>query len=95
MNIDNYISELLFSVAQSLYGADVTLQHIQIQKTRKEFEGDFTLVTFPLVKLARKSPEATANEIGEKLLETCNQIGGYNVIKVFLNISIKAEFWKG
>ena len=95
MNIDNYISELLFSVAQSLYGSDVTLQHIQIQKTRKEFEGDFTLVTFPLVKLARKSPEATANEIGEKLLETCNQIGGYNVIKGFLNISLKAEFWKG
>ena len=52
MNIDNYISELVLAIAQQLYGADVTLQHIQIQKTRKEFEGDYTLVTFPLVKLA-------------------------------------------
>ena len=94
MNIDNYISELVLAIAQQLYGDNVTPQHIQIQKTRKEFEGDYTLVTFPLVKLARKSPEATANEIGAKLVEQCAEIGGYNVIKGFLNISLKADFWK-
>ena len=94
MNIDNYISELVLAVAQQLYGDNVTAQHIQIQKTRKEFEGDYTVVTFPLLKLSRKAPEATANEIGAKLVEQCAEIGGYNVIKGFLNISLKAEFWK-
>ena len=53
MNIDNYISELVLAIAQQLYGDNVTAQHIQIQKTRKEFEGDYTLVTFPLLKLSR------------------------------------------
>ena len=94
MNIDNYISELLLAIAQQLYGDNVTAQHIQIQKTRKEFEGDYTLVTFPLLKLSRKAPEATANEIGEKLVESCAEVGGYKVIKGFLNISLKADFWK-
>ena len=94
MNIDNYISELVLAIAQQLYGDNVTAQHIQIQKTRKEFEGDYTLVTFPLLKLSRKAPEATANEIGEKLVESCAEVGGYNVIKGFLNISLKADFWK-
>ena len=64
MNIDKYISEILLEVVGNLYG-EVTPQQIQIQKTRKEFEGDYTLVCFPLLKLSRKSPEATATEIGE------------------------------
>ena len=76
MNIDNYISELVLAIAQQLYGDNVTAQHIQIQKTRKEFEGDYTLVTFPLLKLSRKAPEATAIEIGEKLVESCAEVGG-------------------
>ena len=93
MTIDQYIADLALTVASELYGS-VAPEQIQIQKTRKEFEGDYTLVTFPLLKLSRKSPEATANEIGQLLVEKCSEIGAYNVIKGFLNISLKADFWK-
>ena len=88
MNIDNYISELVLGVVTELYG-QVNPAQIQIQKTRKEFEGDYTLVTFPLLKLSRKAPE-----IGEKLVATCSQVSAFNVIKGFLNISLSAEFWQ-
>ena len=93
MNIDNYISEVVAGVVAQLYG-EVNPAQIQIQKTRKEFEGDYTLVTFPLLKLSRKSPEATATEIGEKLVATSSQVSAFNVIKGFLNISLSAEFWQ-
>ena len=93
MNIDNYISELVLGVVTELYG-QVNPAQIQIQKTRKEFEGDYTLVSFPLLKLSRKAPEATATEIGEKLVATCSQVSAFNVIKGFLNISLSAEFWQ-
>ena len=94
MTIDQYIADLALTVASELYGS-VAPEQIQIQKTRKEFEGDYTLVTFPLLKLSRKSPEATANEIGQLLVEKCSEIGAYNVIKGFLNISLSVDFWKG
>ena len=93
MTIDQYIAELTLAVATELYG-NISASQIQIQKTRKEFEGDYTLVTFPLLKLSRKSPEATAEEIGKALVEKHPQIGGYNVIKGFLNISLTPSFWK-
>jgi arginyl-tRNA synthetase len=66
---------------------------VQIQKTRKEFEGDYTLVVFPLLKASRKSPDATATEIGEYLAANNPDIGAFNVIKGFLNISLKPSFW--
>ena len=94
MNIDNYISKIVLEIVSGLYG-EVTPAQIQIQKTRKEFEGDYTLVTFPLLKLSRKSPEATATEIGEKLVQNIAHISGFNVIKGFLNISLSPEFWRG
>lgn len=94
MNIDNYISKIVLEIVSGLYG-EVTPAQIQIQKTRKEFEGDYTLVTFPLLKLSRKSPEATATEIGEKLVQDIAHISGFNVIKGFLNISLSPEFWRG
>ena len=93
MNIDKYISEVVTGVVTELYG-EVAPAQIQIQKTRKEFEGDYTLVTFPLLKLSRKSPEATATEIGEKLVATSGDVSAFNVIKGFLNISLSAEFWQ-
>ena len=68
MSIEQYITNQVAAVIEYLYGP-VAESQIQIQKTRKEFEGDYTLVVFPLVKMARKSPEAVATEIGEKLLE--------------------------
>ena len=93
MNIEKYISEVVASVVTELYG-QVAPAQIQIQKTRKEFEGDYTLVTFPLLKLSRKSPEATATEIGEKLVAASGDVSAFNVIKGFLNISLSAAFWQ-
>ena len=93
MNIDKYISDVVTGVVTELYG-EVAPAQIQIQKTRKEFEGDYTLVTFPLLKLSRKSPEDTATEIGEKLVAESGDVSAFNVIKGFLNISLSAAFWQ-
>ncbi len=92
MNTESFISQIVASSVEALYGA-VNPAQIQIQKTRKEFEGDYTLVTFPLLKASRKSPEATATEIGEWIVANCEQICAFNVIKGFLNLSIAPAFW--
>ncbi|MDE7069466.1 MAG: arginine--tRNA ligase [Alistipes sp.] len=91
MNIEQFLSDAVKSAISALYGgAEAPLQ---IQKTRKEFEGDYTLVVFPLLKASRKSPEATAAEIGEYLVAHTPQISGFNVIKGFLNLSLDSAFW--
>lgn len=78
---------------KSIYGADANDDLLQVQKTRKEFEGDFTLVVFPLSKLSHRSPEQTATEIGEFLVRRIDSISGYNVIKGFLNLVIAPKEW--
>ena len=92
MNTETFIAQIAASSVEALYGAADASQ-IQIQKTRKEFEGDYTLVTFPLLKLSRKAPEATANEIGEHIVANNPQISAFNVIKGFLNLSIAPSYW--
>ena len=92
MNIENYISQIVSQSVEALYGP-VDAAQLQIQKTRKEFEGDYTLVTFPLLKLSRKSPEATAAEIGEHIVADNRSIASFNVIKGFLNLSLAPSFW--
>ena len=89
MNIEQFIQQHVSRCIESLYG-DTGGAPVQIQKTRKEFEGDMTLVVFPLLKLSRKSPEATAEEIGSALVGAVPEISGYNVVKGFLNISLCA-----
>lgn len=92
MNIENFLQQKAAETVAALYGpADPAA--IQIQKTRKEFEGDYTLVVFPLLKLSRKKPEDTATEIGEALVKNVPEIKGYNVIKGFLNLSLSNQFW--
>lgn len=92
MNIENFLQQKAAETVAALYGpADPAA--IQIQKTRKEFEGDYTLVVFPLLKLSRKKPEDTATEIGESLVKNVPEIKGYNVIKGFLNLSLSNQFW--
>lgn len=76
-----------------LYKCSIESDQIQIQNTRSEFEGDFTLVVFPLVKLLRKSPQQVAEAIGERLLEKSEYISQYNVVKGFLNLEIKKGYW--
>lgn len=93
MNVESIISDWCLEGAQAIYGKEVTTSQIQIQQTKKDFEGDYTLIVFPFVKLARKSPEAIGQEIGEYLLANVREISAYNVIKGFLNISLKPEFW--
>ena len=92
MSAENFISQVVASSVEALYGA-VPAAQLQIQKTRKEFEGDYTLVTFPLLKMSRKSPEATATEIGEHIVASCPQVSAFNVIKGFLNLQLAPSFW--
>ncbi len=92
MNIETFISDAVRRTVETLYGP-LEGEELQIQKTRKEFEGDYTLVTFPLLRRSRKSPEATATEIGEHMTANMPEIKAYNVIKGFLNLSLDASFW--
>ncbi len=92
MKIENFISDVAARAVEALYGKSEGEQ-LQIQKTRKEFEGDYTLVVFPLLRRSRKSPEATAAEIGEYLVANTPEIKAFNVIKGFLNLTLDASFW--
>ncbi len=92
MNIENYMTSCALEALTSLYG-NVEAGEVQIQKTRKEFEGDYTLVVFPFLKQSRKSPEQTAEEVGKKICESCLEVESYNVVKGFLNLSLSHDFW--
>ena len=81
------------AAVKALYGQDVPEKMVQLQKTRSEFEGSLTLVVFPFVKMAKKSPEQTAQELGEYLVANCEAISKFNVVKGFLNLSISNEAW--
>ena len=92
MNIEDFLYGVVKGAVESLYGA-LDGEQLQIQKTRREFEGDYTLVVFPLLRRSRKSPEATATEIGEYMVANCKEISGFNVVKGFLNLSLGTSFW--
>ena len=83
------------AAVKALYGQDVPEKMVQLQKTRSEFEGSLTLVVFPFVKMARKSPEQTGQELGDYLVAHCDAVSKYNVVKGFLNLSIADEAWLG
>ncbi len=91
MKAEQLLFESVRSGLKTLYGLDTNA--ISFQKTRKEFEGDFTLVTFPYTKETKKSPEQLANELGAFLLANNTQVQAFNVVKGFLNISLSAGFW--
>ena len=93
MNIENRLQDIVIAAVKELYGADVTASQITLQKTKKDFKGHYTLVTFPLLKISKKNPEQTAQEIGEYLVEKSPFISEFNVIKGFLNVSIASEVW--
>ena len=93
MNIEALISKAAGEAVKALYGMDATDKMLQLQKTRSEFEGNLTLVVFPFVKAAKKSPEQTAQEIGEFLQEHCVAVDKFNVVKGFLNLSIGDGAW--
>ena len=93
MNIEALISKAAGEAVKALYGMDATEKTLQLQKTRSEFEGNLTLVVFPFVKAAKKSPEQTAQEIGQYLVDNCPAIEKFNVVKGFLNLSIGDGAW--
>ena len=92
-NSIDLLTALAKDAVKALYGAEPADGALQLQATRKEFEGDVTLVVFPLLKLSRKSPEATATEIGEYMKANAASIESFNVVKGFLNIKMSAAYW--
>ena len=95
MKIEAQITAAARAVVKELYGVEVPEKMIQLQKTRSDFEGNLTLVTFPLLKTSHKKPEDTAQEIGEYLKKNCKAIADFNVVKGFLNLVIAQAAWVG
>jgi len=93
MTIEQQITTSVVGAIKQLYGADATVDQVQLQKTKKEFKGHLTLVVFPFLRVSRKSPEQTAQEIGEYLLKNESAIAEFNVIKGFLNLTIASSCW--
>jgi len=91
--IEQILTDKIIDAVKELYSQSVKSDTIQIQKTRKEFEGDITLVVFPLLKISKKSPEVTGKEIGEYLKSNIEEVTGFNVIKGFLNLVIGNAYW--
>ena len=93
MKIEAQIMNAAIEAVKALYGQDVPEKMVQLQKTRSEFEGNLTLVVFPFLKISRKSPEQTAQEIGQYLTDHCEAVASYNVVKGFLNLVVAPQAW--
>jgi len=89
----DFIIEAVVKAIKDLYQTDITADSVNLQETRKEFEGQVTLVTFPYTKVSRKGPEQTGGEIGEYLKKEISDISAFNIVKGFLNISLSDDFW--
>lgn len=93
MNIEKRLIPAVVRAIKTLYGEEVSADQVQLQKTKKEFEGHLTLVVFPFLRISKKKPEVTAQEIGEYLVQNENVISKFNVIKGFLNLTIASSAW--
>ena len=94
MNITDLIQNGVIAGVRALYNEAITADKATMNITRKEFVGDYTVVTFPFTRIAKKKPEAIASELGEYLVENVAEIKAFNVVKGFLNLSISNSFWK-
>lgn len=95
MKIEDQITSAALAAVKDLYGVEVPEKMIQLQKTRSDFEGNLTLVTFPLLKTSHKKPEDTAQDLGEYLKKNCKAVADFNVVKGFLNLVIAQSAWVG
>ena len=95
MNIEKQICSSVMAAIKELYGQDVAENMVQLQKTKSTFEGNLTLVVFPFLKISKKKPEDTAQEIGEYLAANCKAVSAFNVVKGFLNLVIAPAAWIG
>ncbi|WP_165043975.1 arginine--tRNA ligase [Dysgonomonas sp. ZJ709] len=93
MKIENNLQAVVIKAIDTLYGQTVSADQVQLQKTKKEFEGHLTLVVFPFLKMSKKGPEQTAQEIGEWLVANASEIASFNVIKGFLNLTVTTACW--
>ena len=93
MKIEDKLVTSVISGLKALYGQDVPASQVQLQKTKKEFEGHLTLVVFPFLKMSKKGPEQTAQEIGEYLKANEPAVAAFNVIKGFLNLTVASATW--
>ena len=94
MTAEQFLAAKASEAVKALYGADCPAESLQVAVTRKEFEGDYTLVVFPLLKVSHQAPEATGNAIGEYLKANCPEVSSYNVVKGFLNICLSGTYWR-
>ena len=93
MNAESFIALKASEAIKALYGAEVDPSTLQVQPTRKEFEGDYTIVVFPLLRITRQSPDASGNALGEWLTANCEEISAFNSVKGFLNLSLSQLYW--
>ena len=93
MKIESIIGSAVIEAVKTLYGQEVPEKMVQLQTTKREFEGNLTLVVFPFLKISKKKPEDTAQEIGQYLLDNCKAIAAFNVVKGFLNLTIATSAW--
>lgn len=91
--IDNKLQKAVSEALKNLYNIDTPAENVVLQKTKKEFSGDYTIVVFPFVKQARKSPEMVAGELGEAVKKMLEEVSDYNVIKGFLNFTVSDGYW--
>ena len=93
MKIESMICSAVINAVKTLYGQEVQEKMVQLQKTKREFEGNLTLVVFPFLKISKKKPEDTAQEIGQYLVDNCEAVSTFNVVKGFLNLVIAQSAW--
>ena len=93
MKIDQQLQQAVIEAVKALYGQDITPEQVTLQKTKKEFEGHLTLVVFPFLRISRKKPEDTANEIGAWIKENTSLVSSYNAVKGFLNLVVAPAQW--
>ena len=94
MTPEQFLAAKASEAVKAVYGADVAPEAMQVQVTRKEFEGDFTLVVFPLLRITRQSPDATGTALGDWLVANCPEVSAYNSVKGFLNLSLSNLYWR-
>ena len=94
MNPELFIASEAAKAVKDLYNAEVDASTLQVQVTRKEFEGDYTLVVFPLLRISHAAPDATGSAIGEWLVANCPEISAFNSVKGFLNLSLSNLYWR-
>ena len=94
MTVEQFLAAKASEAVKALYGADCPAESLQVSATRKEFEGDYTLVVFPLLKASHQAPEATGTAIGDYLKANCPEVSSYNVVKGFLNICLSGAYWR-